>query len=106
MRFSYSASTEHGNIGWERLDAALTAKAASQPIVAHPADPSYSPVVGLFYTGDAVVNDAINILDAAIGAGTVPTRKLGMTADADTNHNIRVALQALQNLGITIPTNP
>jgi len=94
------------NTNWERLDAALTAKAASQPIVAHPADPSYTPNLGLFYTPDARMNDSLNILDAAVASGTVPAHPMGLTADADTNHNIRVALQVLQNLGITIPVNP
>lgn len=105
MRFSYTSWTEM-NQNWERLDAALTAKVASLPIVTRPWDVSYTPQIGMFYTPDARMNDSLNILDAAVGLGTVPSHAMGMTGDADTNHNIRVALQVLQNLGITIPVNP
>jgi len=102
MRFNYG-NDSLGNVSWERLDAALTAKAASQPIVAHPQDPSYSPNLGLYYPGDATLNDIVTILDNAVGLGTIPAHKMPFTADSDTNRNLRIAVQALQNLGITIP---
>jgi|SRR5215471_6530356 len=102
-----SADDEATNANWTRLDLALQAKAASLPITPHtwtPGTPPLTPVVGLTYTSQEVMNQNWIVFDTLLGGGTVSAAKtVRFTPDQAQNHNIRRAITTLAGLAITVP---